>query len=555
MSMIKLGTVIDTDVLVVGAGLAGIKAAIECARMDVKVTVVVKGVLCSGSSFYPLTSGLGCQAPSNDEDKEFFLEEIDESGYGMNDHRLCKIYVDEINDRVKELPEIVVSYQKLKGRKACFSKRTRNLFVWKDWETIRSNVRRLFNSSTNIRLMEHSDIIKLLKGDDGIEGAVALDNDGEMIVINAKAVILATGGFCGLYKNSLNTDDVCGLGHAIAFESGAKLINLEFNQFIPGMFKPIYKTLFSEMTLRYCDGIMNSSGEDVLSKYLPKEIQKRECFDLRASHGPFTCADASKYFDIAMMKEILAGRGEEGFRLIYSPSIYSVQNHALQNYLNWLKTKDIDLVRDEIVVVPFGHASNGGIWIDENCCTTVPGLFAAGEVAGGIHGADRHGGNASGSCLVFGKRAADSAVKYTSSRAAPKAELKNTTRTLIDTFDAGEDSIDVKEVLATIGELLWLYGNVVRSEDKLLKGIKKLEDMKKNYNAIKTFENDGNLKEAIKAHYCIWFSHVLLKAMLLREESRGSHYRDDYSVINEKCFRKRIALFKSNEGKLCFEFV
>ncbi|NSW90738.1 MAG: FAD-binding protein [Firmicutes bacterium] len=555
MSIIRFDTVIDTDVLVVGGGLAAIKAAIECARMGVKVLVTVKGEICSGSSFYPLTSGLGCQAPSSDEDKELFLQEIDESSYGMNDHRLCEIYVDEIRDRVKELPEIVISYRKLKGRTACFAKRARDLFIWRDWEAIRSNVRRLFDSLTNLQLMEHSDIIQLLEVDGRVEGAVAAGSDRKLIVINAKSVILATGGFCGLYKHSLNTDDVSGLGHAIAFEVGAKLINLEFNQFIPGMFKPVYKALFSEQTLYYCDGVENSQGEDVLSKYLPKDVQKRECLDLRGGHGPFTCADASKYFDIAMMKEILADKGEEGFRLIYSPSIYSVENDALQNYLNWLKTKDIDLVRDKIVIAPFGHASNGGIWIDENCCTTVEGLFAAGEAAGGIHGADRLGGNASGSCLVFGKRAAVSAVKYASSRPAPKAELERTARILADTLDTGEGSIPPGEVVDAIGEILWFHGNIVRSEERLLEGIKKLEDMKLNYNALKTFEYGTNLRDAVKAHHCLRFSRILLEAMLIRKESRGSHYRDDYPVINNKCFGKRIAVSKNSGNGLRFELV
>jgi fumarate reductase (CoM/CoB) subunit A len=555
---IKISREIKTDILVIGGGLAAIKAAIECSKSDMKVLIATKGKICSGSSFYPLMGALGCQGPIDEVDKKYFMEEINESSFSMNDQELNKIYIDEIQDRVKELPEMGVAYSRLEGgRIACFAKRPRNIFTWKNWEEIRKNVYKIFEANDNIGLMEGTNIIRLIKKRDSIAGAVAIETSGELLLIHAKAIILCTGGFGDIYKHSLNTPDVTGDGQILALDVGAKLVNLEFIQFIPGLTKPQYKLLFSEQTLLYCKGILDEKGQDILKRYLPEGVSERDCINERAKHGPFTSADISKYFDIAMMNEIKGTGSEAGFIIKISSDILRDKRDFMVMYLDWImKEKGIDIINEGISIAPFAHASNGGILIDKNCSVGVKGLFAAGEVAGGVHGADRHGGNASGSCLVFGKRAADSAVQYARNCSSIKVEIKEAQEVVFNKFNANVKSeFSPEDAISKIKNIMWFNANVVRSESGLVKAIGEVKKIDENYNGMDYFVSSLGSKLAVKARHTIDLSRILLNVMLLRRESRGSHYRSDYPELNNQGFNKRIISFRNSQGEIEYSFI
>src|SRR5699024_1655015 len=161
----------------------------------------------------------------------------------------------------------------------------------------------------------------------------------EFVLVECQAVILASGGFGSIYKHNLNPADVDGSGHMLALEAGANLVNMEFIQFIPGITSPRYKTLFGEHTLMYCRDIIDNHGESLLSPYLPENISKKECLEIRSTHGPFTHSLESKYFDIAMMENIIKTKNENGFTLLYEDELYDNEEEFYRVYLDWLKDK------------------------------------------------------------------------------------------------------------------------------------------------------------------------------------------------------------------------
>ncbi len=546
---------ISCDVLVTGGGLAAIKTSYECLKAGLTVVMVVKRGLCSGSSFYPLTSGLGCQAPKDEADKPLFYEELMESGAGMAGERLTQIYIDEIHDRVKELPEMGFAYGAPEGRKACFAKRERALFVWSGWDAISEKVGRLLRGFPGFRLLEYADVVQLLKKDGQITGAVAADYADRLYYITAPSVVLETGGYSGLYKHSLNTDDVIGLGQAMALEAGAQCVNLEFTQFIPGMISPVYKMLFSETSLKFCEAIEDADGNDILSKYLPEGITVRQCLDSRGGHGPFTNVDESRWFDIAMMSEILKGGGENGFRLIYSPRIYEDKNPFNTIYLSFVTRNNVNLVRDKIMIAPFGHAANGGILIDENASAGLPGLYAAGESTGGLHGADRHGGLASGSCLVFGHRAAQDVIRrHRAGEKAPEVSAREAMDAFTGSLDTGHaGNISPGEVMVRIKELLWKRCNVVREESSLKLALSELDAMEGAFNARKSITAAGPVREAVAARHSLRMARALFTAALGRRDSRGAHFRSDYPERDDVNFGKR-QFISLRDGAFVSEF-
>src|SRR5699024_237597 len=257
--------------------------------MNRDVLMVTKTKLASGSSFYPLKASLGTQVTKNEDDKHVFLEDIEDLSRGMHSQDLAEVYVNDIPEQVKEYKDIGVQAKKLQGeRKACFANHSRDIYLLSDWDQIRENVKEIFNQYDNLDVMQKTVVVTLIKKENQIAGAILLDNNNEFVLVECQAVILASGGFGSIYKHNLNPADVDGSGHMLALEAGANLVNIEFIQFIPGITSPRYKTLFGEHTLMYCRDIIDNHGESLLSPYLPENISKKECLEIRSTHGPFT---------------------------------------------------------------------------------------------------------------------------------------------------------------------------------------------------------------------------------------------------------------------------
>ncbi len=551
----RINRTLQCDLLVVGSGLAGLRAAYDASVAGLRVILASKGRLCSGASFYPLTGALGSQLPKDNADKPFYLEELLDSGDGIADRELCKILVDEIGAEIARLPELGIPTRDASGRPACFAKRERRLAIWSDWDAIRTRVNQVFSLFPNLTVIPFSEIQRLVIREGCVAGALLVDSLSEFVLVEASAVLLASGGYCGLYRHSLNTDDVCGMGHSIALDAGVGLINLEFMQFIPGLTAPVYKLLFGEISLWHCKDVVDDQGEQVLQKRLPPDVSFERCIRERSMHGPFTTRDDSRYFDLAMMEQCRASRSPNSFTIHYQPSIATDSNQLVDHVRRMYQERGIDLSTQSISIAPFAHCANGGIWIDGHGNTAIPGLFAAGEVAGGIHGADRHGGVATAACLVFGSRAARASISYIRQHASvgvSEAEVMADFTRWID--NKACSVVTAMDVLQQLGESLWYDANVIRTGSVLAENLAWVRRMRGLYNPARAIEAGDDIKQALKAFHALRVADALFSAMIHRTESRGPHYRTDFPLRDASITGARVVV-SEDQGQISARYV
>lgn len=551
---------LTTDVLVVGSGLSGIKVGQDLAGKGNQVLLISKTNLASGSSFYPLKASLGTQVTRDEQDRKVFLKDIEDMSRGMHQADLAEAYVDEIPQRISDYEDMGIEAKRLSGkRKACFANHPRDIYLISDWEKIRKNINEILTGYQNLTVMEKTTCFSLIKRDNRIVGALLLDQDNEFVLVECKSVILATGGFGNIYKHNLNPSDVDGSGHILALEAGAKLVNMEFIQFIPGITAPRYKTLFGEQTLTYCQDVVDQKGRSLFDEYLPKGLTKQECLTIRSGHGPFTHTLESKYFDMAIMKNIIKSKNENGFTLLFDKHLYDHKEEFYTFYLDWLKSKNIDFRTDEIKIAPFAHASNGGIHIDVHGKTGIDGLYALGELTSNIEGANRLGGNSTGACLVLGYRVANDCnyyLKVIERYEISRHEVMDHLQTFIgeNATPIHADTDIAKQVLEQIREIMWYEGNVVRTEAGLLQALTKVKELERSFPFAQLMMNKQNRKLVVKTNNFLKLSQILLKTMLKRKESRGAHFREDFPTENPN-YNKRLFVSKVDQDVTMYEFV
>lgn len=543
----------DTDVLVIGGGGAGIKAAIKAGEAGVSVLLATKCKFgYSGASFYPGMDGWGINAILHEGDSEDnFYEEIIEAGAGAADKKLARILVEQCTVRFHEMESYGVEFSKDENGRynsviSCFGKRVRgacadlNMIKKALWEQLMKN---------NVTIRSGINIISLIVDNGICYGAVGFDEMNELMLIRAKSTIIATGGGCDLYKYSLAMPDQTGDGYIMALEAGARLVNLEFIQFIPGLTWPTKKLLFQEKNLDTFPQIQNRFGEDVLPKYLPEGITSRMCLTERAKNGPFTSADISKYFDIALYEEWQKGNVTDsgGIHFRYDRSVLDDKRWIISEGVRWMKSRNIDVVQEGFDIIPHAQCFNGGIYIDENANVGIKGLFAAGETSGGPHGADRLGGNAQAATQVFGVIAGMSAAQWAKDAAIIDINREDIIKALQKKFDTGSRGLaEMDALVSEIKDIMWQSGAIVRSEDRIKEGLRRLADIERSFNPWEYFESNIDIKKASGLYSRIHLSRILLEVMLYRKESRGPHYRIDYPEKNSE-FEGMIAVKKQGD--------
>ena len=499
--------VIDTDVLVIGAGAAGIRAALAASEEGANVTMINRTEPAnSGSTFSNLSGGWGIQALLDDERTEAqlepFYEEIVKIGLGICDLSLVRILVEESVPRLKDLITYGLrlkkdpsgNYLRVKG---CFSKHER-AFITESMANIKKTFQAMLNRS-RAKVINGS-ALELIKAHDECWGAWILTYGNHMLQITAKSTILATGGGAGIYRDHLVGDDQVGEGYALAHRIGAKLINLEFIQFMPGLQKGGTRLFLPLSDLQEPDMLLDSEGHDLLEAQLPYPLTRAEVIESRKKHFPFSCRDVSYLVDIAIAMERDSGR--EVF---------------------WGKCQKMG---ESIRVVHYSHAFNGGIKINERAESTIPGLFAAGEVAAGCHGADRIGGCMMTATQVFGKRAGKFAalrVKKTDKTAEeitiPENILKLHHHMPLYCNNESPNHI-VEEIRETFSQETML----LRNKNGLTSCLSKIKRAKKEIEEHCMERYVANLTNLNMLQVMELIARVALK----RNESMGPHYRSDY---------------------------
>ncbi len=528
----------ECDVFVMGAGIAGIMAAIEASNNGQKVIISSSSNIFSGSSFYPGTWGLGLIGPEDKNDEEDLAKTIKEVGCNVVDHDLVETFVKNINPSIDLLKEMGVKLKEANnsGEKEfipCFDHKNRN------WNGI------LFESAKKVldyklksnEVLEYpfSEVIEIVKEDNKIIGVILINSLNKLEFIKCKALVIASGGIGGLFKYRLNTTDITGMGQALALKAGCNLTNIEFMQMMPGYIKPCPKTIFNEKTFKYIEA-RNEEGEDVF-----KGIENlREKLEKRSTYGPFTSRLDSKDIDYAIFKEFM--KNKNGVTVRYKDSLKNNMPEFIEVYFKWLKENKHLTPDDEINIGIFFHAANGGISINKKAETKVDGLFAAGECTGGMHGADRIGGLSTANGLVFGRIAGESASRYASNKGLSEKEEVE--------FEAYEIE-RAEELILEVQEIMFKNAMIEKSEVGVKNSLLRLDEISKEF-VYKKEVNMENLRNSYRLENNILLCKATLKAIDLRKESRGSHYRYDYPNLN-KNMDKMIMVELGDEIKAYFK--
>jgi succinate dehydrogenase/fumarate reductase flavoprotein subunit len=498
------------DVLVLGSGIAGITAALTAAEAGRSVILACKGKLFSGSSFYPGTWGLGLIGPADESDEADLAATIEAVGCGMADPAMVRAFVAGIHPAIEQVRSIGVKLRRADngGQKEyipCFDHKHR------DWNGIEfDSAREIFSrrlKELSVTVLPGCEALELVQTDRRVCGAVVAQG-GSLCYLGCKALVLATGGYGGLFKYHLCTADVEGVGQSLALDAGCRLVNMEFMQMMPGYIFPAYQTIFNEKTFRFTrlrcpDGrpLLNGAAKELLTQ--------------RSTHGPFTSRLPSKAVDLALFRAFL--EDERGVEATYTEEMRSDPPEFVKTYFDWLRESRGLTMEDPIHIGIFAHAANGGIKTDPNAFTGVPGLFAAGEVTGGMHGADRIGGLSTANGLVFGGKAGRSAAEACAGTPEPPDEYL---------FHAASSG-NVPEVLSTLQEAMFRNAMVIRWEEGLSAALGTVERLCANLSLCPSGDVHA-IAQTRRLTGRLHTAEAILKAALLRRESRGAHYRADY---------------------------
>lgn len=496
---------LNCDVLVIGAGLAGCMAALSAAEQGAQVVLASKAGAFSGCSFYGGTWGLGLIGPADAADETDLEQTILEIGCGVANPDIVHAFVTGIRPAIAKLESYGVELVRpTRGAEreyiACFDKKVRA------WHGIR---REAFIDAigprlkeAGVRVVDGVELMQIVQDEQGrVVGAVVHESDqGRFSRIACKALVMATGGMATLFGRRLAPADCLATGQAIAMECGADTVNLEFMQLMPGLVDPVRGVVFNEKAFRFCD---------------VEGLNDEEALDARSYYGPFTCRLIGNRIDVAIGK---AGEEGLGVRLNVDrdlPEFVTV-------FYDWLR-KDFGLLPDEPVrIAHYAHAANGGIAIDSSGMTSVPGLFAAGEATGGMHGADRMGGLSSANCLVFGMASGKAAAEYA-------AQSKTQCQAVVVNADWARCAYsEVDDACLQLNRIMDASCMAFRTSDGLAQAKRKLEDLSRCVDeGAKASDDAAAIAATRRLALRIRSAQAMVEAALNRVESVGSHYRAD----------------------------
>ena len=550
------------DVLVIGGGGAALRAALSAWDAGACTALLCKGEAGkSGATYYSVAEVGAFNVPDGSMDPtdtpDEFFRDMEMASLGMAKLPLCKLLAERAGEALKDLEEMSNGqvFSKIDGvfnvYQACFSTKPRSHVVENHFKPILKALREELQK-TDVTVLNQFQAVDILLSNGEVGGVLALDAEGAEVVIHAKSVIMATGGASRLFKRNMYPADITGDGYAMAYRAGADIANMEFIQAGIGVAHP-FINLFGNYLWKAFPRIRNAAGENILLKY-GTSIEAERIAVQEKTHFPFSTRDASKLIEIAVQSEINCGNGTENgnvfldfldtdFQELFQrdPEFASMWKFTY----NWHLEKGIDFYKEPIEIACFAHAINGGVLIDENAQSSVPGLFAAGETAAGPHGADRLGGNMSVTCQVFGKIAGQSAAKRAKSmRNFPNICTASTT--VVEKLSSLKTGYSAK--LSTLLEDLQVASDrallIVRNEKSLLEYRQLLSNIRQELAKGCPAQELGEL---LQLENLVMTGEMISSAALARKESRGSHYREDYPESNVE-YEKMFVLNQCREN-------
>ncbi len=539
----------SVDVLVIGAGFGGCRAAIEAHDLGASVMLITQGPLVgSGSSFHPIllahgrgySAGLNLYGPG--DTPEALLKDMLQVGQGMADEDLARILVEEAPARLRDLEDYGVIFTRKSnamskdvpdhgsGVRGVLALHPQNLR-----QTFRQQVH-----NRNIAVLDRCQVFALLGELGRCAGAMIADYKGNVLVAQAKSVILASGGPNDLFLHNLNTPDLNGACHDMALELGAELINIEFFQIILGMTHPL-KAPFPEAYLASAPRIVNGRGEAFLGNYLSPGEDETEVIKARARTGPFHWAGRGRNFDIALAEEMRAGRGARHGGIVADFSgVHSLELHmtAAVAWSKWAAAHGIDVLKSPVEIAPCAHACNGGVYVDACGASKVVNLWACGEAAGGPHGANRVGGNQFSGSQVFAVRSARSAVDWARDSDWSSLDQNQIDQRMeqLESLLRRDNGVSVMEVRRQLQDTMWQHAMLDRCETGLRVAQAKLQEIEETQIPLVAIKSPGQLAIGLGLPHALRMAQMILEVAYLRQESRGPHYRTDFAYKNEEDF-------------------
>ena len=579
------------DVLVIGAGGAGLRAAVEAREAGLRVAIICKSLF--GKAHTVMAEGGAAASMGNVNDKDSWMVHFRDTMRGgkfLNHYRMAELHAKESPDRIWELEVWGALFDRTKEGKISQRNfggheypRLAHVGDRTGLELIRTMQQRIValqqkdakeygDAEVNLRVFAEVTITDILKENGKISGAYGYRREnGEEVLFEAPAVVIATGGVGKTFKITSNSWEGTGDGHALALKAGANLVDMEFLQFHPtGMvWPPSVRGILVTESVRGEGGVLtNNKGERFMFKYIPDVFKDKYADNEEEADRWYVDQDNNRRppellprdeVARAINSEVKAGRGTEhgGVFLDVSKRIPAdvIKKRLPSMWHQFYELAGVDITKEPMEVGPTCHYVMGGVEVEPDTAAAigVPGLFAAGEVAGGMHGSNRLGGNSLSDLLVFGRRAGMGAAAYVKQAGAnpvSDAAIKAAAEKIEAPFSrsGGENSYSLH---AELQEITHNLVGIIRTGKELEDAIGKIADIRKRSANVAV---SGGRKFNPGFHLAFDLDNMLLvaestaKSALRREESRGGHTRDDFPTMSDKWRQvNHIASFDGNQ--------
>ena len=573
----------DYDVLVIGAGGAGLRAAIEASQAGVRVGVVTKSLL--GKAHTVMAEGGIAAAMANVDERDNWQVHFADTmrgGQYINSWRMAELHAKEAPDRVRELEGWGALFDRTKDGRILqrnFGGHRYPRLAHVGDRTGLEMIRTLQDHGIHLGMEVHMEctVLTLLKDDGRIAGAFGYERErGRFVLFRAKAVVLATGGIGRSYKITSNSWEYTGDGHALAFQANASLIDMEFVQFHPtGMiWPPSVRGILVTEGVRGEGGVLkNKEGRRFMFDDIPANYQTQTA-DNEDEGWRYTQGDRDArrppelltrdHVARCIVREVREGRGSpHGGVFLDIAWIKDRIPHAAEHikrklpsmYHQFKQLANIDITQEPMEVGPTTHYVMGGIRVDpDSQMCDVPGLFAAGECAAGLHGANRLGGNSLSDLLVFGKRAGGHAVEFAKQNALPDVNPEDVTTAANRALEPFErDGENPYYVQQSLQEMMQDLVGIVRREEEMQRALIELEQLAKraaNVAVVGNREYNGGWHTALDLPNLLTVSEIITRAALARKESRGAHFREDFPAKNAEEGRSSVLTRLNSDGEI-----